>query len=87
MRLDKFLKVSRIIKRRSLAKEACDRGLVAVNGRPAKAGTMLKPGDLVTVNLGSRTLEFEVLALTENIPARLATSLYRLRKKETRSGG
>ena len=85
MRLDKFLKVSRIIKRRTVAKEVCDRGLASVNGRPAKAGTLLKPGDVVTVNLGSRTIEFEVLALVENAPARLATSLYRPLKGETGS--
>ena len=56
MRLDKWLKVSRIIKRRTLAKEVCDGGRVAVNGRPAKASTELKVGDVVAVNFGSRIL-------------------------------
>ncbi|MBE0465987.1 MAG: RNA-binding S4 domain-containing protein [Candidatus Desulforudis sp.] len=78
MRLDKFLKVSRIIKRRTLAKELCDRGLATVNGRPAKAGTVVKPGDMVFLKLGSKTIHFEVLKLEQHLPARLATGLYRL---------
>lgn len=77
MRLDKFLKVSRLIKRRTLAKEVCDQGLATVNGRPAKAGTLVKPGDLVLVRLGSRRLHFEILRLDEHAPAKSAAELYR----------
>ncbi len=76
MRLDKFLKVSRLIKRRTLAKEVCDQGLATVNGRPAKAGTPVKPGDIVLVQLGSRNLHFEVLRLEEHVPAKSAAGLY-----------
>lgn len=78
MRLDKFLKVSRLIKRRALAKEVCDQGLVTVNGRPAKAGTPVSPGDIVRVQLGSRNLHFEVLRPDELVPAKAAADLYRL---------
>ncbi|MBU4533611.1 MAG: RNA-binding S4 domain-containing protein [Eubacteriales bacterium] len=78
MRLDKFLKVSRIVKRRTLAKEVCERGLVVVNDRPAKAGTTVKPGDMVSVMFGSRRVEFEVLKLADNVPAKEARELYRL---------
>lgn len=85
MRLDKFLKTSRIIKRRSLAKEACDRGMVMVNGRPAKAGTTVKPGDVVSVAFSSKTLRLEVLQLDEHAPARLAAGLYRLLEPDNES--
>ncbi len=78
MRLDKFLKVSRLIKRRALAKEVCDQGLVTVNGRPAKAGTLVSPGDIVRVQLGSRSLHFEVLRPDGHVPAKAAADLYRL---------
>lgn len=78
MRLDKFLKVSRLIKRRALAKEVCDQGLADVNGRPAKAGTPVNPGDIVRVRLGSRSLHFEILRLAEHVPAGAAADLYRL---------
>lgn len=79
MRLDKFLKVSRIIKRRTVAKEMCERGLVTVNSRPAKAGNVLKPGDVVCVQFGTRRrVEFEVLKLENNVPAKQAGELYRI---------
>ena len=61
MRLDKFLKVSRIIKRRTVANEACDSDYVKVNGRQAKAGTQVKPGDFIEIAFGSRTLKAEIL--------------------------
>jgi len=77
MRLDKFLKVARIIKRRTLAKEVCDRGMVKVNGCPAKAATIVKPGDIVYLQLGAKVFHFEVLKLAEHVSAELATSLYR----------
>lgn len=78
MRLDKWLKVSRIIKRRTLAKEVCDGGRVAVNGRPAKASTELKVGDVVAVNFGSRILRAEVLATPDSVRADAAKDIYRV---------
>lgn len=82
MRLDKFLKVSRLIKRRTLAKGICTRGQVTLNGRVAKAGAEVKPGDVITINFGSRSLKLEVCALRENIPVKMATDLYRVLKDE-----
>lgn len=76
MRLDKWLKVSRIIKRRTVAKEVCDAGKAAVNGRPAKAGTEVKVGDEVTLTLGSRTLRVRVLATPDTVSANQAHTLY-----------
>lgn len=78
MRLDKYLKVTRVIKRRTLAKEVCDCGGAFVNERQAKAGTEIKPGDIIQLNLGSRKLKFEVLFVKENVPAREAGELYKL---------
>lgn len=78
MRLDKFLKVSRVIKRRTLAKEICDRGQVEVNGRTAKAGTEIKPGDTVRVNFGSRKIVFKIVAVRDNVPAKTAAELYEM---------
>ncbi|MBP7331996.1 MAG: ribosome-associated heat shock protein Hsp15 [Firmicutes bacterium ADurb.Bin373] len=78
MRLDKFLKVSRVIKRRTLAKEICDRGQVEVNGRVAKAGADIKPGDIVGINFGSRKIALEVVSVKDNVPAKLAAELYRM---------
>ncbi|NLY54457.1 MAG: RNA-binding S4 domain-containing protein [Firmicutes bacterium] len=60
MRLDKYLKVSRLIKRRTLAKEVCDQGRVQVNNRPAKAGSELKVGDIITIDFGQRVLRVRV---------------------------
>lgn len=78
MRLDKFLKVSRVIKRRTLAKEVCDRGQVSVNDRVAKAGTDLKAGDIISINFGHRLLKLEVVLIKENVPAKMAAELYRV---------
>ena len=63
MRLDKYLKVSRLIKRRSVANEACDNGLVSVNDRPARASYEVKTGDRITLGFGVRTMTVEVLAV------------------------
>ncbi len=76
MRLDKFLKVSRLIKRRTLAKEVCDGGRVSVNGRPAKAGTQVAPGDVLALELGGRRLVVRVAEVRESVPTREASSLY-----------
>ncbi|MFZ5595731.1 MAG: RNA-binding S4 domain-containing protein [Bacillota bacterium] len=78
MRLDKFLKVSRVIKRRTVAKEVCEQGRARVNGRVAKAGTEIKQGDMVEIVLGERTVRFEVLEVRENAPAREASGMYRI---------
>lgn len=78
MRLDKFLKVSRLIKRRTLANEACDRGLVTLNGRVAKAGAAVRVGDVVCLRLGSRVIKVEVLAVADNVPAKQVSEMYRL---------
>ncbi|MBZ4688416.1 MAG: hypothetical protein PWQ96_975 [Clostridia bacterium] len=77
MRLDKFLKVSRIIKRRTLAKEICDAGNVEINGRPAKAGTDVKVGDKLAINFGHRILEVEILETKNNVPAAKAKEMYK----------
>ena len=77
MRLDKFLKVSRLIKRRTVANEACDGGRVTVNGRPAKASYDVKVGDQIAIAFGQRTLTVEVLAVEENAKKDEAAAMYR----------
>lgn len=66
MRLDKYLKVSRLIKRRTVANDACDGQRITVNGRTAKASYDVKIGDVIEIALGQRTVKVEVLAVTEN---------------------
>jgi ribosomal 50S subunit-recycling heat shock protein len=83
LRLDKFLKVSRVIKRRTLANELCDQGHVSVNGRVAKAGIEIKPGDILEVRFGHRMLKLEVVDVRENVPAKLAAELYKLLEETT----
>ena len=78
MRLDKFLKLSRIIKRRTVANEACDNSYVSVNGRAAKASHDVKPGDIIEVTYGSRTMRFRVLSLNENAKTADASEMYEL---------
>lgn len=77
MRLDKFLKVSRLIKRRTVANEACDNARVSVNGRPAKASYDVKVGDVLSLRLGAREIRVEVLAVAETIKKDDAAALYR----------
>ncbi len=76
MRLDKFLKVSRVIKRRTVAKEICEAGKILVNDLPAKAGKELKVGDTGTVSMGSRRLKIRVAELRETVRAAEADTLY-----------
>jgi len=76
MRLDKFLKVSRVIKRRTLAKEVCDRGQITLNGRIAKAGSEVKPGDILEINFGTRRIKLEILLVLLNVPAKEASGMY-----------
>lgn len=79
MRLDKWLKLSRVIKRRTVANEVCDQGRVSLNGRPAKASTEVKPGDRLEVLFGHKTVAITVLAVPAgSVPAKDASSLYRL---------
>jgi len=76
MRLDKYLKVARIIKRRTVANEACDLGRVQVNGKVAKPSAEVKPGDVLTIQLGSRTLRVRVEATPDAVKAADAATLY-----------
>ena len=76
MRLDKFLKVSRIIKRRTVANEACDAQRVQINLRPAKAGTQVQVGDEVTLFFGDKTFRFRILKVEETIKKQECTDMY-----------
>ncbi len=76
MRLDKYLKVSRIIKRRTVANDACDTEHVSVNGRPAKASYDVKVGDVIEVTFGQRTLKIRVLDVKDFTAKADASSLY-----------
>ena len=77
MRLDKFLKVSRVIKRRSVANEACDSARVTANGRSVKASYQVKPGDILEITFGNRVLKIEVTDVRENASKSDATAMYR----------
>ncbi|MDR0889859.1 MAG: RNA-binding S4 domain-containing protein [Oscillospiraceae bacterium] len=77
MRLDKYLKVSRLIKRRSVANEACDHARVSVNGRPAKASYEVKVGDEISIVFGQRTLRVEVLAVADAVRKDDASAMYK----------
>ena len=76
MRLDKYLKVSRIIKRRTIANDACDNALVTVNDRPAKASYDVKVGDILTITFGSRTVKIRVLDVSEHALKKDAALMY-----------
>lgn len=78
MRLDRFLKVSRIIKRRTVAKEACDGGRVSLNGRPAKAGSEVKEGDTLEIRFGSRLGRYEIVRIQEVVRKESAAEMYRV---------
>lgn len=77
MRLDKYLKVSRIIKRRTVANEACDHERVTVNGKPAKASYDVKAGDILEIRFGAKILKAEVLAVGEHVKKDEAALMYR----------
>jgi ribosomal 50S subunit-recycling heat shock protein len=81
MRLDKFLKVSRIIKRRTLAKEVCDGERVSMNGRRAKAGAEVKPGDTITIDFGRRQLTVGVIEVRDKVRAAEAKELYEIKEE------
>lgn len=77
MRLDKYLKVSRIIKRRTVANEACDAGRVLVNDKPAKASTNVKAGDILTIQFGNKDVRVEILDVQETVKKDDAKELFR----------
>ena len=77
MRLDKFLKVSRLIKRRTVANEACDAGRVLVNDKPTKASVQVKTGDTIEIQFGSRNVKVEVLDVKETVKKEEVENLYR----------
>lgn len=77
MRIDKYLKVSRIIKRRTVANEACDAGRVLVNGKVVKASQDVKIGDVIEVQFGQRTVKVEVLSLAETTKKENAVEMYK----------
>lgn len=76
MRLDKYLKIARLIKRRTVANEACDTQRVMVNGREAKASYQVKVGDIIEISIGSRTVKVKVLAVPEFATKQDAALLY-----------
>ena len=77
MRLDKYLKVSRLIKRRTIANEACDKGRISVNGRVVKASYDVKVGDKIEISMGSRTVAVEVLLVAETVRKDDAAAMYK----------
>ena len=77
MRLDKFLKVSRLNKRRTVANEACDAGRVLVNDKPAKASVKVKPGDIIEIQFGTRTVKVEVLDIKDTTKKEEAGDLFK----------
>lgn len=78
MRLDKYLKVSRLIKRRTVANEACDAGRVLVNGKAARASYDVKEGDLLTISLGAREVRVKIVSVQETVGKNDAALLYQL---------
>lgn len=78
MRLDKYLKVSRMIKRRTVANEACDAGRVLVNGKPARASYEVKPGDIMDLQLGSRSVRAEIVSVNEYARKETADEMYKI---------
>ena len=77
MRLDKYLKVSRLIKRRTVANEACDNGRISVNGRVVKASYEVKEGDRIEISMGTRTVAVEVLQVADNVRKDDAAAMYK----------
>jgi len=77
MRLDKYLKVSRLIKRRTVANEACDNGRISVNGRVVKASYEVKTGDRIEITMGTRTVTVEVLQVADNVRKDDAAAMYK----------
>lgn len=78
MRLDKYLKVSRIIKRRTVAKEACEGGRVSINGKVAKAGTEVKEGDIIEIKYAEKILKAKIINITEHVFKENAKDMYEI---------
>jgi len=78
MRLDKYLKVSRLIKRRTVAKQVCDAGRISINGRTAKPGTEVHEGDIIRIGFGAKMTEAKVLKIAETIRADQAETMYEI---------
>ncbi len=78
MRIDKFLKVSRLLKRRSIANEACDGGRVSVNGRTVKPSHQIKEGDIVEIGFNSGAVKFKILMIKETVRKEDADKLYQI---------
>ncbi len=78
MRLDKFLKNSRLIKRRTIAKEACDQGKIKINSKIAKAGTEVAVGDVITIEFGSKVMQLEVKEIVEHVTKDSAKEMYHI---------
>jgi ribosomal 50S subunit-recycling heat shock protein len=78
MRLDKYLKVSRIIKRRTVAKEACESGRVSINGKVAKPGTDVKEGDIIEIRFASKKLAAKILNISEHVRKENAQAMYEI---------
>lgn len=77
MRLDKYLKVSRLIKRRTVANEACDASRVLINDKPAKASTNVKIGDVITISFGNKEVKVEVLSVQETVRKEEAAEMFK----------
>jgi len=78
MRIDKYLKVSRIIKRRTVANEACSSGRVMINQKTAKPGSTVRPGDCITIRFGEHLGKYEVLSVEDNVRKNQASEMYRI---------
>nr|WP_307991231.1 RNA-binding S4 domain-containing protein [uncultured Niameybacter sp.] len=78
MRIDKYLKLTRIIKRRTIAQEACDQGRVSINDKVAKASTNVNVGDIIQIQFGEKLLKYEVLDIKEHVKKEDTESLYRM---------
>lgn len=83
MRIDKYLKVSRIIKRRTVANEACAGGRVSVNGKVAKPGTEVHPGDVLSIRFGEHINTYEIVSISETIKKDLAGGMYRILEEDS----
>ena len=83
MRIDKFLKVSRIINRRTIANEACSSGRVSINGKTAKPGNSVSPGDVITIRFGSHTGQYEILSITDTVRKDQSSGLYRIIQEDS----
>lgn len=82
MRLDKYLKVSRIIKRRTVAKEACEGGRVSINGKVAKPGTEVKEGDIIQIQYAERSLKAKIVNIAQHVTKETAKDMYELLEGE-----